>query len=322
MEDYKKKYEDALERMKSCVKGEHPECFTYAQKAAEFIFPELKESKDEKIRKALISVLTSDFEKDTTINDITVEEIVDWLKKQGEQKPVDKTESKFHVKDWVVTDKGDTIQIGAVNPGYYTLNNGMEFSTAYVDKYWKLWAIKDAKPGDVLATNDGKIFIYHKHDNNYVYYYFSTNYYNNISLNSSWNIFGIKPATKEQREILFQKMKEAGYEWDAKKLNKIEQPKLTAFEEAVKGMMDEYMYAIGGNPDAITEEKVRNNSEYLLSLIPQKPTGWTEEDANMFGSIRSTLSMYMNNLSLPKEIRDIHEEELKWLDELYDRGLS
>lgn len=68
--------------------------------------------------------------------------------------------------------------------------------------------------------------------------------------------------------------------------------------------------------------------EYLQKAVEQcgdieeNPTGWTEEDANMFGSIRSTLSMYMNNLSLPKEIRDIHEEELKWLDELYDRGLS
>ena len=35
----------------------------------------------------------------------------------------------------------------------------------------------------------------------------------------------VKPATKEQRDLLFQKMKEAGYEWDAdkKELKKIEQ---------------------------------------------------------------------------------------------------
>ena len=34
-----------------------------------------------------------------------------------------------------------------------------------------------------------------------------------------------KPATKEQRNLLFQKMREAGYEWDAEKkeLIKIEQ---------------------------------------------------------------------------------------------------
>lgn len=41
-----KAYDDALERMKSWVRGEHPECFTEAQKAAEFIFPKLAESED------------------------------------------------------------------------------------------------------------------------------------------------------------------------------------------------------------------------------------------------------------------------------------
>jgi hypothetical protein len=40
-----------------------------------------------------------------------------------------------------------------------------------------------------------------------------------------WGVKGFIPATKEQREFLFQKMKEAGYEWDAEKkeLKKIEQ---------------------------------------------------------------------------------------------------
>lgn len=35
----------------------------------------------------------------------------------------------------------------------------------------------------------------------------------------------VHPATKEQRDLLFQKMKEAGYEWDAdkKELKKVEQ---------------------------------------------------------------------------------------------------
>ena len=57
MEDYKKKYEEAIERMKSWVRGEHPECFTEAQKAAEFVFPELKKSEDDKIREWIINYL-------------------------------------------------------------------------------------------------------------------------------------------------------------------------------------------------------------------------------------------------------------------------
>ena len=47
------------------------------------IFPELCESKDERIRKELISILKSDFEKDTTIFDISIEQILAWLEKQG-----------------------------------------------------------------------------------------------------------------------------------------------------------------------------------------------------------------------------------------------
>ena len=54
-EEKAKAYDEALERMKSWVRGEHPECFTEAQKAAEFIFPELKESDDEKMMNQLHS---------------------------------------------------------------------------------------------------------------------------------------------------------------------------------------------------------------------------------------------------------------------------
>ena len=40
----------------------------------------------------------------------------------------------------------------------------------------------------------------------------------------SWRVFTAYPATKEQRDLLFSKMKEAGYEWDAdkKELRKIQ----------------------------------------------------------------------------------------------------
>ena len=89
--DYEKKYKEALERMKSWAKGEHPECFSEAQKTAEFIFPELKEkeSEDEKIRKSLINFLKSPF---VNITDKKVAPWIAWLEKQGENKSTeDKT---------------------------------------------------------------------------------------------------------------------------------------------------------------------------------------------------------------------------------------
>ena len=96
MEDYKKLYEQTQRRMKEFIKRwdgiklSSNDLFTEELKQIVEI-----ESEDDKIRKALISVLTSDFEKDTTIDGITVEEIVAWLEKQKTIDVLDKEEREF-----------------------------------------------------------------------------------------------------------------------------------------------------------------------------------------------------------------------------------
>ena len=82
-EEKAKAYDEALERMKSWVRGEHPECFTEAQKAAEFIFPELKESKDERIRKVIYGWIYT-LPSQVFDNGFSKEEILAWLEKQGD----------------------------------------------------------------------------------------------------------------------------------------------------------------------------------------------------------------------------------------------
>ena len=90
MEEKAERYDKALERMKSWVRGEHPECFTEAQKAAEFIFPELKESEDENVRKEIISHLQ--FLAKYCIESMpNVDKWIAWLEKQGKKKPFDYT---------------------------------------------------------------------------------------------------------------------------------------------------------------------------------------------------------------------------------------
>lgn len=74
MIDYEKKYKEALEWMKSLYNGLHGA----TKEEAEKHFPELAESKDEKIRKALVR-----FHKSTIdVDGIKGEEIVAWLEKQ------------------------------------------------------------------------------------------------------------------------------------------------------------------------------------------------------------------------------------------------
>jgi predicted Ser/Thr protein kinase len=77
MKQYKEKLEEAKRLYESANNDQ--------KYVLESLFPELKESEDEKIRKALISILKSDFEEDTTIFGISVDEIIAWLEKQGKK---------------------------------------------------------------------------------------------------------------------------------------------------------------------------------------------------------------------------------------------
>ena len=85
--NYEKAYKEALERAKQF--SENP-LLEDSGNVVEYIFPELKESEDEKIRKELIKVF-SNREKyliDQSFGDITVSEVLAWLEKQGEKLPV------------------------------------------------------------------------------------------------------------------------------------------------------------------------------------------------------------------------------------------
>lgn len=81
--NYKQKYNDALER----AKGFKTDA---CKDVAEYIFPELCESEDERIRKGLIKGLSAmrDIHKHQTFSDdaIDINDAISWLEKQGEQK--------------------------------------------------------------------------------------------------------------------------------------------------------------------------------------------------------------------------------------------
>lgn len=91
-----------------------------------------------------------------------------------------------------------------------------------VDSNFILWTIKNAKAGDVLATDDGVcIFDGTLEEGKYPFAYCGItkrgfDFYNvRLPFSRDKNIH---PATKEQRDAIFTKMKEEGYEWDAERL--------------------------------------------------------------------------------------------------------
>lgn len=149
-----------------------------------------------------------------------------------EQKPTDKVKPKFKVGDWIVFN-GLVLFIKEVVQGYYRTISVGGIPNSYdwgIDNVARLWTIRDAKDGDMICVKNAP-FIYKHHDSRYIYTYCTLNFEGEfLSLTPlCWDIvtyYGeIFPATKEQRDFLFSKMNEAGYEWDAenKQLKEIEQ---------------------------------------------------------------------------------------------------
>lgn len=155
----------------------------------------------------------------------------------GKQRPtkVNKAEPEFRPGDWVVCE--DDYSVHQIKGCFENLNNHMydyelteggHISGDNINK-WHLWTLNDAKDGDILvSTVTNKPFIYNgSFDDTHVGAYCGINVLDEYSTAYPPYFWAekksIAPATKEQRDTLFEKMKEAGYTFDfeKKELNKI-----------------------------------------------------------------------------------------------------
>ena len=290
-----KAYDEAIEKARKVYNNISPENSS-VKKILEKAFPELKENEDEntdeKVRKALIKLVTNHASIDLFIEyDIHLDEALSWLEKQGEHanfrskiqvgdkvtrnedgmlvnlsqldrvakkhnitgigsknaqgklgemiknlKPADKVEPKFKVGDWILIDNPCQIESIDNNGNYVVQYCDTEethiLSRNFCDSHFRLWTIQDAKDGDVLANGTIVLIVDHlgTFESRPIIYswYFADSkkfYGMGTSEPDRWEVKGFTPATKEQRDTLFTKMKESGYEWDSEKkeLKKIEQ---------------------------------------------------------------------------------------------------
>jgi len=191
---------------------------------------------------------------------------------------VDKVKPKFHEGEWVVYECGEeteTLQITRIVEGTYVFSDNSTLGVVDEDTL-RLWDIvKDAKDGDVLCYED-EISIY-KHDiknctkqgitfGGFVYYccydgkrFIMDGFYSLTEQDKT----DIHPATKEQRDLLFQKIKEAGHEWNAEKkeLKHIEQWKPSG--EQMKYL---HKYAEQNNYDGAVLTSLYNDLKQLKQL--------------------------------------------------------
>ena len=208
-----KAYDKAIERTKKL----------YGNRITKEIFPELKESEDEKIMKEIISILHNAY---WTSNKNRFNELVTWLEKQGKNS-TDKIEHRFNVGDWVVfITSGSIYQVEKKENYEYTLKNihGGSFCVPFSnEELIREWTIQDAIDGDVLACNE-EILLFKSYSAQerislYCWYNGQTNNFHSkgvidILLTKRNKIC---PATKEQRDTLMEAMNDAGYEWDIEK---------------------------------------------------------------------------------------------------------
>lgn len=228
----------------------------------ENIFPELKESKDDRIVRCLLNYFNHVRYNGLDLKGTDIDEVIAWLEKQNEQKhfsdfnandwyvskvdgkihdmtynPTDKVEPKFRVGDWIIFN-GLILHIDEIVNGYYrttSIGDGIHNSYDWnIDNAARLWTIQDAKEGDVLVS-DEVIFIFNKIHGVWVNCHCSL-HKDGSFCEKNYDLMHIKyaetiyPATKHERDLLFQKMKEEGYEWDSEKkeLKKIEVKTLNA----------------------------------------------------------------------------------------------
>ena len=244
--NYEQKYNNALERARGLLEGMDEGDYLASSEDIENIFPELKESKDERIKNFLIGfikICTWTEKKDQGWP--SREDCLTWLKKQSEKKPIDEVGPKFKVGDWVLNNVCYPLQIALIKDSKYIFTEGDALSVSFVDEHLHLWSIQDAGDGDVLVDSYSK--------DSLIILYKGINKEQSILAHCGWNgyNFSIKtnglgyggldntnylPATKEQRDLLFSKMKEAGYEWDSKKkeLKKIEVTSKESEDERIR----------------------------------------------------------------------------------------
>jgi hypothetical protein len=221
--------------------------------------------------------------------------VLDNLQEYGLQNFTDEVKPKFKVDDWIIYKDSiwKVCNVSLLN--YYELlkiNN--EVSTRRiedVDKNARLWTIQDAKNGDVLADKIG-IILFRKIGNEK----FEGVVAHHCSFNKRWKFeipekFGywgkaedeqLHPATKEQRDTLMKAITDAGYEWNAEKLE---------------------LRKIEAEAEELTEQKI---------------TGWSKEDSPYYDDICEILiNLICSETSNVN--KDVVQEDLNWLNSLKDR---
>lgn len=314
--EYKNSIERAREQIAACGDDEGRKKMIYK------IFPELTETDDEKTRKGLIAFFQRFPYENLENVGLSAKDAISWLEKLGGRKATDNAEPKFKIGDWVVYDRNDhsreIMQIYGIRDGRYYFDGNAHFSWSIkeCDEKSHLWTIQDEKDGDALAAHECYV-IFKEIDGlnircHCTYHYMGFN--PSLYVDTLQNKTAFHPATEEERDVLFQKMKEAGYEWDAEKkeLKKIEQnptwSEQNPYPETLDRAIELYYYSYGngkGGFDNLSFEKFKGIIKTFVEDYGIE-SAWSEED-------ELNLEFWLDNN------KSIDADKRNWLRSIKDR---
>ena len=248
------------------------------------------------------------------------------------QKFADKIKPKFKVDDWIIDNKNRVGIIVRILDGHYIISfdgRKVQIPFEWEGKLFRKWAIQDAKDGDMLCTYEcGQpkiVFILKgtpkKHYALSYHCYYNIMYPHFASDSEKGclapNDEDVKPATKEQRDTLFAKMKEAGYEWNEEthELKEIEDEEYNGEDYGIDSLyhaqriLEKTLGSVDGyqTDDGILSHKCAITA--VKKLYKQKPTEWSEEDKERLTSC----------IQLLKTSDGFDTINTKWLKSLKER---
>lgn len=336
LEEAKRLYELANDDQKHILESLFPE------------LPELTQSEDERIRKNLITCISTF--KHPLFGERERKEFITWLEKQGEQKSDNKFETKFKAGDWVVFN-GLTLYIKEVVKGFYRTisKNGIPNSYDWdIDNVARLWTIQDARDGDVLAFDNDIIVIFKDFYDAHTFHsycfiqdrVFDTNEGN---VSAWWKAEHFYPATKEQRDTLFKAMADAGYTFDfEKKELKLlitnggdfetenceqkpawsEKDELSCFESALLTAFSDAWQSYLLGEEVNIGQWAKEHSKKLLESAKEELKGhnsaWSGEDSTYYDDICEILINLIHS-ETAKINKNVVQRDLDWLTSLRQR---
>ena len=296
------RYDEALERYRAKRDFESKEIHDYI----EYIFPELKESEDEKIRKAIhiyLDWLDGGNKNYHPKGEYSIRDMIAWLEKQGKLDNND-TNILNRFSFYSYKDEPNILYLSGlyVNDEYRNKGIGTkilkvanEVAASMKCNSIRLKTEKGSHAEKLYRENGYTTILGEEENQIWLEKQCGKDKLIKDGNETMWEkgigVFGgeFYPATKEQCDKLFKAITDAGYKWDTEKkeLKKIEQKFDTDFSDlrTWKYIVDSVWTqkeGIGQYLDSPSTEEVAKKLQKRFGNIEQK-SAWSEEDIEMIG---------------------------------------